>query len=67
MNPETLAKAISEAERFLRIASEVEVFHGLYENGKPHHYLESPTKENAACKRASLDLTRALAQMRRYL
>jgi hypothetical protein len=59
MNEQTLQKAIDEAERFLpvaraavvRIASDRSALMG--------------SKETAAAKRASMDLTRALAEMRR--
>ena len=54
MNAKTLNRAMREAERFLELAGRaqatVEEFH---------------SKTTAAAKRASLDLTRALAEMRR--
>lgn len=62
MTPETLREAIKEAERFVRIAKKV---------GLGNAYTGGPVcvkygVESAAAKRASMDLTRALARMRRY-
>ena len=54
MNAKTLINAISEAERFLRLAGRAQATVEDY-----------PIKTTAAAKRASLDLTRALADMRR--
>ena len=56
MNKDTLRDAVIEAERFIKAANQV-TWHGLY--GEVSH------KEAAAAKRASLDLTRALAKMRK--
>jgi hypothetical protein len=55
MNSTTLQNAILEAERFLRAAKIAQ---------KSSNEL-SAGKENGAAKRASLDLTRALAEMRK--
>lgn len=58
MNHKTLAEALSQAERFATMARAL----------VKHHDKEtywSPSKETGAVKRASLDLTRALADMRR--
>jgi hypothetical protein len=49
--------AVQEAKRFLRVAKDVEW-------DKTDAY-PIPGKTVAACKRASLDLTRALAEMRK--
>lgn len=57
MNTNTLAAAIRETERFLKLAKNVKTL----ESG----WIDSPSKETAAAKRASLDLTRALAAMRK--
>ena len=54
MNAKTLSHAISEAERFLELAGRAQATVNEY-----------PSITNAAAKRASLDLTRALADMRR--
>ena len=50
-------KAMGEAKRFLQVAMQVK----LDKYGQPVQY----TKESAACKRASLDLSRALAELRK--
>ena len=54
MNKMTLDHAISEAKRFLELAGSAQATIN-----------ETPSITNAAAKRASLDLTRALADMRR--
>ncbi len=66
MRPETLEKAIGEAERFIRIAKEVpiEEFYPLPDR-KLYRSLKYSSRKNSACKRASMDLTRALAEMRK--
>jgi hypothetical protein len=67
-----LREAVNEAERFLVAAKRAETKYfedwaiasrdlGLT---KQEHYSNSG-KENASCKRASLDLTRALAELRK--
>ena len=56
MTPTALAKAVAEAKRFLEIAKAVP---------KPEGGWFYPSKETAAAKRASMDLTRALAEMRK--
>jgi hypothetical protein len=59
MNKRTINKAVNEAKRFLEAAKLVQA--ALVEgNG----YVVG-TKESGALKRSSLDLTRALADMRR--
>ena len=55
MTQKTLVNAILEAQRFLKIARDV----------KYDKYGVEYGKASAACKRASMDLTRALAEMRR--
>ena len=54
MNAKTLSYAISEAERFLEFATKAQ-----------DTVNKDPSITNAAAKRASMDLTRALAEMRR--
>ena len=54
MNRKTLDHAIYEADRFLKLAKKA--------IDTAENY---PDKTNAAAKRASMDLTRALAEMRR--
>lgn len=55
MNIDTLNKAIRAADRFLKA---VEYAEGDVENG-------STSKHTGALRRASMDLTRALANMRK--
>ena len=57
MNPRTLKAAIAEAERFLNLARELqpECANGFYIG----------SKVSGATRRASMDLTRALADLRR--
>lgn len=59
MKAEALQNAIAEAERFILVAKKVEII------GISYKHVQDCTKESAACKRASLDLTRALAEMRK--
>ena len=54
MNKTTLDHAISEAERFLELATKAQ-----------DTVNKDPSITNAAAKRASMDLTRALAEMRK--
>ncbi len=68
MRVESLKEAIKEAERFLKLARKVEVstVHGTHQMaGKKWQEISYPSPQNSACKRASLDLTRALAEMRK--
>ena len=64
MRVESLKEAIKEAERFLKAAHKVEILdvHGTHQWQK----VREPSIETAACKRASMDLTRSLADLRRY-
>lgn len=62
MNHDTLKTAIAEARRFLKAANAVRSEKSPY--GGTHLYLEGP-KERGSCLRASMDLTRALADLRR--
>lgn len=59
MKHEKVVEAIDEAKRFLRRAEAWE------ERCKDNPYYH-PSKESGALRRASLDLTRALAEMRKY-
>ena len=61
MNVETLRKATAEAKRFLEIAAKVRV--ECLASG--YMRVIDSTRESAACKRASMDLTRALSELRR--
>lgn len=62
-------RAQAEAERFLRMASEYHAAHHELAVKETTAYPEAldstPMVERAALRRASLDLTRALAKMRR--
>lgn len=57
MNHQKLITAIAEAERFLERARDAQ--------NNPHEYDFVGTKYTGACRRASMDLTRALADLRR--
>lgn len=68
MQPGKLETAIREAERFLATTRKVEIktINGIGPmDGKSWPSVVSPTKENAACLRASMELTRALAELRK--
>lgn len=60
MNQTGVKKAISEAERFIAAARE----YLLADHTKKESWNGIP-KESGACRRASLDLTRALSEMRK--
>lgn len=64
MNQQTLATAIAEAERFLRAAKDCRA-NGEKHTGLHHTWVTYPPKQSGAAKRASMDLTRALADLRR--
>lgn len=59
MNPATLKAAVKEAKRFIDLASEVET----HKTGE-YEYINSG-KASGAVKRASMDLSRALSEMRK--
>jgi len=61
MTLETLNTAIAEAKRFIKRAEEAKKRNY---NGKGE-YIVWLSKESAAAKRASMDLTRALAELRK--
>ena len=67
MNEENLKTAIAEAERFLKAAKAVKWERRPVTSPQPFHYIWADTTKTAAAKRASMDLTRALAQMRKPL
>jgi hypothetical protein len=60
MNRGTLGSAIEEARRFLRLAKALEA-----DAGKDEFYFGTASKKTGAVKRASMDLTRALSNLRR--
>ena len=57
MTYETLCEAIDEAKRFLERAKVAKQFWDKYYKNGAH---------NASARRSSMDLTRALAKMRKY-
>jgi len=61
VNIDSINRSISEAERFIRAAkaAKVRIIRGEQEKYVPH-----VSKEFAACKRASMDLSRALTDLR---
>ena len=72
MKLEILETAILEARRFLdtaRIARE-EILNNMAEPGKwlkdTKHPCKTGNKRQAACKRASMDLSRILSELRKY-
>lgn len=61
MTPEALKEAIAEAKRFIKVAEKVSIKRSNY-NPKVS-FLTGP-KETGAARRASMDLTRKLAELR---
>ena len=81
MNKDKLITAVTEAHRFLARAEELQQAYDKYEgweNANPEErrasrYVFNPhsdpftgSKESGAVRRASMDLTRALAELRKY-
>lgn len=65
MKTEEIKKAVEEAKRFINAAERcIEARKKTYKSGDYEFTLNAP-KESGACRRASLDLTRQLAEMRR--
>jgi hypothetical protein len=60
MNPRTLQAAIAEAERFLDLARELQA-----QANQTHWIYVRGTAPSSATRRASMELTRALADLRR--
>ena len=67
MNKDTLRDAVIEAERFIKAANQVEweTMQWDWANKTKRLQPNSTGHTHAAAKRASMDLTRALAKMRR--
>lgn len=65
MNAETLRTAIAEAKRFISAAEKVGITKYVSDTDEEWESVPGYTKESAAAKRASMDLTRALAEMRK--
>lgn len=59
-----LREAIDEAKRFLKRAEEALAEEERSEPKRSTPFFWSPSKHSAAVKRASMDLTRALARLR---
>lgn len=67
IDDKTLDEAILEALRFLKAAKALRAARKaarIEAAQKPYYWLSAPVVENAACCRASMDLTRALATLR---
>ena len=65
MKTEEIKKAVKEAKRFIEAAERcIEARKQTYKSGDYEFNVATP-KESGACRRASLDLTRQLAEMRR--
>jgi hypothetical protein len=64
MAPATLREAIAEAQRFVKLAKLVQFTSTKAMDGKTYEYVVTGPQP-AAAKRASLDLTKALARMRK--
>ena len=58
-------KVVTEAKRFLHKAAEAKVRIKAEGKGEFEDYFWIATKETAAMKRASMDLTRALTELRK--
>lgn len=65
MNQKDLEVSISEAHRFLSKAQALESLFKKYPDQTWYHAPKYAVV-SAACKRASMDLTRALAEIRKY-
>ena len=61
MQPETIAAAIEEAERFIRRAK---AYQRAEDRSLPGYNPGTNPRESGALRRASMDLTRALADLR---
>lgn len=55
-------ESIADAERFIARANKAIIIH---ERGVEYGYIKGPCHYKAAMKRASMDLTRSLAKLRR--
>lgn len=65
MTKEQIATAEAEAKRFLKRVADWRKAQGTYENNGHTFSLATP-RESGAVRRASMDLTRSLAAMRRF-
>ncbi len=64
MDVATLQRAIGEAGEFLRLACKVSIENITPKKGQPYLRVADNNKNTAACKRASMNLTRTLADLR---
>jgi hypothetical protein len=64
MSPETLKEAVNAAKEFLKAAKEVEISSSTTYEGKKYERVQSG-KNSATAKRKSMDLTNALAALRK--
>ena len=62
MTPETITEAINEAKKFIRLANEA-----IVEHEESGNHAMWGTKKTGALRRSSMDLTRALSEMRKPL
>jgi len=68
MTSAKIAVAVAEAKRFLKRHEEWKAKQGTYTmEGVDHLFRVYTPRENGALRRASMDLSRALADLRRYL
>lgn len=65
MNKDSLNAAIAEAERFVKLAKACRANAALENAITGRSWLSFQPKDSGATKRASMDLTRALADLRR--
>ena len=66
MTPETLRTAIAEAERFLKVARRVRIKVVPKNEWRDEYEALTDFTQTGAARRASMDLTRALAAMRKH-
>lgn len=64
MRLDNIRSAVAEARRFIQKAEAFEAQYSEYLRGTRIYHFNAP-KESGAMRRASMDLTRALAQMRK--
>jgi hypothetical protein len=64
MRPETLHRCVKEAKRFIALAEVVPIIDHNWKGEKTKPFVELPSKYSAAAKRSSMDLSRALADLR---
>lgn len=65
MKIEEIRKAVEEAKRFIEAAELcIEARKKTYKSGD-YEFTSNAPKESGSCRRASLDLTRQLSEMRR--